>query len=304
MVNHLFQNNLNKIKDIPTLSNDGFKIIMSYYDPIEYSKKNFNDFYIHGLSDKTYEIKIPLPPHRQTNNSIILVTKGSLVSSSGFDNFKIDQNSMIVVPAGQITSLLSMSSNIEGYYLHFGTNYLSQTNLDFSDWLTRPVIRFKKDEVKHLTTLLHRMQRLNERGVNTAILKLYLKTFLAEMKQSIDFQMRMNLPAHERITIDFKKLLNYNIRNHQSAGFYAEKLHITTNHLNKSVKATLRRSASSLIDETLVVEAKIVMQESRASISEVAFELGFHDPSYFGRFFKKHTGFVPNEYRKMIELSE
>jgi AraC family transcriptional activator of pobA len=40
------------------------------------------------------------------------------------------------------------------------------------------------------------------------------------------------------------------------------------------------------------------------SVSEIAFETGFEDVSYFGRFFKKHTGFAPTEYRNMIELSE
>ncbi len=61
---------------------------MAYYDPKEYDKKNIDkDFYIHGLSDDTYELKMPLPSHRQTNHSIILVTQGSLIASSGFDNY-------------------------------------------------------------------------------------------------------------------------------------------------------------------------------------------------------------------------
>jgi len=277
---------------------------MSYYDPTEYSKKNINDFYVHGLADDTYELKMPLPPHRQTINSIILVTKGSIVASSGFDNYTIDQNAMIVIPAGQITSLSFMSDGIEGFYLHFSTNYLSDTGLDLSDWLIKPVIKFDKAELKHLVPLLERMQKLNENETNTAIIKLYLTTFLAEMKQSIDFRMRINFPAHERITLEFKKLLNYNITKQSSIKFYATELNVTPNHLNKSVKATLGRSASSLIDETLILEAKILMQKSNMAVSEVAFEIGFEDVSYFGRFFKKHTSLTPKEYRKMIELSE
>ncbi|MGG9963188.1 helix-turn-helix domain-containing protein [Ferruginibacter sp. SUN106] len=295
---------MKKIKNIPTLKDDGFKTIMLYYDREEYNKKNINDFYIHGLSDKTYELRMPLPPHRQSNHSILLVTKGSLIASSGFDNYTVEQNAIIVVPAGQITSLSFMSDDIEGFYLHFSTNYLSQTDLDFADWLAKPFIKFEETEIEHLLTLLKRMQKLNESDTNESIIKSYLTAFLSEMKQSNDFQTRVNFPAHERITLEFKKLLNYNITKHSSASFYAEKLNVTTNHLNKSVKSTLGKSASSLIDEMLILEAKVLMQKSNMAISEIASEIGFEDISYFGRFFKKHTGSTPTEYRKLIELSE
>lgn len=296
---------MKKIKNIPTLKEgDDFKIIMSYQDSKEYDKKNINDFYIHGLSDDTYELRMPLPPHRQTNHSIILVINGSIIASSGFDNYSVEQNAMIVIPAGQVTSLSFMSENIEGFYLHFSDDYLSQIKVDLSKWLIRPVIKFGNAELRHLTTLLKRMQKLNENIANADIIKLYLATFLAEMEQSTDFRLRINIPAHERITMEFKKLLSYNITTHRSVSFYASELNVTPNHLNKSVKTTLDKSASALIDEMLILEAKILMQKNDMSIGEIAFEIGFEDVSYFGRFFKKHTDVTPSEYRKSIDLSE
>lgn len=287
---------MKKIKNIPTLKEgDDFEIIMSYQDSKEYDKKNINDFYIHGLSDDTYELRMPLPPHRQTNHSIILVIKGSIIASSGFDNYSVEQNAMIIIPAGQVTSLSFMSENIEGFYLHFSDDYLSHIKVDLSKWLIRPVIKFGNAELQHLTTLLKRMQKLNENIANADIIKLYLATFLAEMEQSTDFRLRINIPAHERITMEFKKLLSYNITTHRSVSFYASELNVTPNHLNKSVKTTLDKSASALIDEMLILEAKILMQKNDMSIGEIAFEIGFEDVSYFGRFFKKHTDVTPSE---------
>ena len=295
---------MKKLRNILTLKEDGFKIIMSYYDPKEYNKKNINDYFIHGLSDNTYELKMPLPSHRQTVHSIILVTKGSIIASSGFDNYTVEQNTMIVIPAGHITSLSFMSDDIEGFYLHFSDDYLFQIKVDLSKWLNRPVIKFANTESAHLTTLLKRMQKLNENEANADIIKLYLATFLAETEQSSDFRLRVHFPAHERLTMEFKRLLNYHITKEKSVRFYAAELNVTPNHLNKSVKVTLGRSASALIDEMLVLEAKVLMQKKNMSVSEIAFETGFEDVSYFGRFFKKHTGFSPTEYRKMIGLSE
>lgn len=295
---------MKKLTNIPTLKEDGFKFIMSYYDPEEYDKKNIKDFYIHGLSDNTYELKMPLPSHRQTNHSIILVIKGSIIASSGFDNYTVEQNTMIVIPAGQITSLSFMSDDIEGFYLHFSDDYLSHSKVDLSKWLNRPVIKFANTELEHLTTLLKRMQKLNEKEATADIIKLYLSTFLAEMEQSSDFRLRVNFSAHERLTMEFKGLLNYHVTKNKSVRYYAAELNVTPNHLNKSVKTTLGRSASGLIDEMLVLEAKVLMQKKNMSVSEIAFETGFEDVSYFGRFFKKHTGFAPTEYRNRIELSE
>ncbi|OCA74429.1 helix-turn-helix domain-containing protein [Chryseobacterium arthrosphaerae] len=295
---------MKKLKNILNLQDDGFKKIMSYYDPKEYNKKNFNDFYIHGLSDDTYEIKMPLPPHRQSTHSIILVTKGYLIAGSGFDHYTVEQKGLIAIPAGQITSLMFMSGDIEGFYLHFSVKYLSQTAIDFLDWLIKPYIRFEDTEIKHLLVLLRRMQELNRSDADESILKSYLTTFLLEMKQSNDFRTRVNFTASEMITSEFKKLLNYYVTKHNSVRFYAEKLNVTTNHLNKSVKSTLAKPASALINEMLVLEAKVLMQKSHMSINEIAAEIGFEDISYFGRFFKKHTGSTPTDYRKLIDLSE
>ncbi len=126
---------------------------------------------------------------------------------------------MIVIPAGQITSLSFMSEDIEGFYLHFSDHYLSHAKVDLSKWLIRPVIKFENAESEHLTMLLKRMQKLNENEANADIIKLYLATFLAEMEQSSDFRLRINFPAHERLTMEFKKLLNYNITKDKSMKF-------------------------------------------------------------------------------------
>ena len=111
---------------------------------------------------------------------------------------------MIVIPAGQITSLSFMSEDIEGFYLHFSDDYLSHTKVDLSRWFNRPVIKFANTELEHLTTLLKRMQKLNENEANADIIKLYLSTFLAEMEQSSDFRLRVNFPAHERLIWNLK----------------------------------------------------------------------------------------------------
>jgi len=79
---------------------------------------------------------------------------------------------------------------------------------------------------------------------------------------------------------------------------YAELLYVSPNHLNALTQQVLGRSAGDLIRERVVLEAKRMLINSDRYVSEIAQLLRFEDNSYFVRFFKKHTGVTPEEFRK------
>jgi AraC family transcriptional activator of pobA len=80
-------------------------------------------------------------------------------------------------------------------------------------------------------------------------------------------------------------------------------LNVTPNHLNKSVKSSTGKSATKWIEETILLEAKYLLFQTTLSVSEIAMQVGHEDHSYFSRFFKKHEGLTPVQYRKMIDKS-
>lgn len=80
-------------------------------------------------------------------------------------------------------------------------------------------------------------------------------------------------------------------------------LHISPNHLNKTIKLITSKSPSVWIRETLINEAKVLLFQTDLSIKAITLELGMEDPSYFSRLFKKQEGISPIDYRKMIDLS-
>lgn len=85
---------------------------------------------------------------------------------------------------------------------------------------------------------------------------------------------------------------------------YADHLHITAKHLNRICRALKQMSALQVVQVELICKAKAHLYHFDSNISEIAYELGFDDPSYFTRLFKKHTGLTPNEYRKQIPLAK
>jgi AraC family transcriptional activator of pobA len=95
----------------------------------------------------------------------------------------------------------------------------------------------------------------------------------------------------------FGALLNQHYRTRRSVQEYAELLHLTANHLNALCQRVLGQTASALIQARVVLEAQRLLTHSALSVAQVADELGFEDPSYFGRYFRKSVGMSPEAFR-------
>lgn len=87
------------------------------------------------------------------------------------------------------------------------------------------------------------------------------------------------------------------LREHQ-IGFYADRLCISSRYLNEiTVEYSKGKTPKELIDEQLTVEIKVQLNKLELSVEEVAGICCFPDSSYLSRFFKKHTGITPKEFR-------
>ncbi len=78
----------------------------------------------------------------------------------------------------------------------------------------------------------------------------------------------------------------------------AEKLSISPRYLSDLLKQETGKTALELIHISLISEAKNMLRIGEKGISEIAYELGFENPSYFTRLFKKQTGMKPLEFKK------
>lgn len=90
---------------------------------------------------------------------------------------------------------------------------------------------------------------------------------------------------------------------HWPVSRYAERLGLTPERLNRMVRAETGLNAQALLHARLVREACRRLVHVAAPVSRLGYELGFEDPAYFCRFFKRHTGFGPRDYRARAALS-
>jgi len=93
------------------------------------------------------------------------------------------------------------------------------------------------------------------------------------------------------------QLLQTHYRQEKSAAFYAGQIGLTPKRVNEMLREKMGMTISQLLYRLVMIEAKRELFHQQHSVKEIAYGLGFSDQSYFARFFKKHTGITPEEFR-------
>jgi AraC-like DNA-binding protein len=98
----------------------------------------------------------------------------------------------------------------------------------------------------------------------------------------------------------YRQLVYQYFMEHRSVQFYADQLGVSVGHLSRSIKDATGHSASQIIRQEMIMEAKRLLVNTDLAVERISDQLAFNDPAYFGRFFKRETGFSPGSYRDVI----
>lgn len=106
-------------------------------------------------------------------------------------------------------------------------------------------------------------------------------------------------PKTQNITFkNFLKILEENFRRSLGVEYYAEKLFMSSRNLNIICQNVMQQSASEIIETRKLIEAKNLLVSTDKPVSEIGFELGYNEKSYFTTVFKKKAGQTPSDFRK------
>lgn len=259
---------------------------------------------LHGRSD------IPRPfLHRHGYYHLLWMSQAQGQHVLDFESFEVRPHSVFFISPGQVHAWTS-SVPTAGYVLNFSVEFFQQmfpradevAGLPFFQFTNAaPVLYLTPDQHAALHPLLQDMEREfgsdlpGQQDVVRSLL-LILLTRLGRLHPPRDVDLAR--PKSYALAQRFKLLVDRHYLAWPSLRDYAQALLVTESRLNVAVKSATGKTASQLINERTVLEAKRLLTQSELAISEIAYRLNFDDPAYFSRFFKKHAKATPGDFKK------
>ena len=107
----------------------------------------------------------------------------------------------------------------------------------------------------------------------------------------------LGLSRSETLRQRFRELLMEECRMHREVTFYADKLCLTPRYLNTVIRQASQQTVMDWINQSIILEAKVLLKHSNLLVYQISDELNFPNPSFFSKFFKRMTGMTPHEYQ-------
>lgn len=158
----------------------------------------------------------------------------------------------------------------------------------------RPILHARFDEMAQILCQAGHLTR--ERAIN-ALRALLLHAADFKMRSAAQGLAAGSSPKRlSPLSLSFQHLVEDNFALHKDASFYSDALGVSLVTLNRRIKEELGQSVTQIVHERLAIAARAQLRTGQKSIKEVAFDLGFDDPLYFSRFFRKYFGSAPSQY--------
>lgn len=257
------------------------------------------------------EIEHNLIPHLHDYYSIFWIESGEAIHATEFVEYSLKADTILFVPPG-LKHRMYLDKSVGGVYILFNEefvqynrvniqplkNYRLFNNPDFKSLIT--VEDGNKEKLSNITNLIHNELQNRDEYSQEIVLNL-LHLFLLESRRIFDQQNQAPREESEETPdttiIRFKQLIEDNFIREKNVSPYAGMLNMNASCLNELTKRVTGITAGELIRNRVIEETKKLLYSSRMSGKEIAYELGFDDPAYFSRFFKKYTGMTLNEFR-------
>lgn len=276
--------------------------------PSNYETKNPN-FFCLRLKENEGSISNYKPPFRKDFYFIALVSNAGKTKIT-YDHTNVTRlNSFLVFQSPGLLYSFYRDHSANGYLIYFKKECLSffkpDLEKEFPFFNILYTNFFKLNEVKfhefapHFEEVFSAYENINDHQNRIAAIKFLALLYQLKAYTNAFRQWEEGFTTAQQILLQkFIQLVNNFYIEKRTIEDYAAMLHVTPNYLSQSVKSASGKNALSYINNRLLSEAKSLIQFTDFDIAEIAYQLNFSDPANFGKFYKKHTGQTPIEFRK------
>jgi AraC family transcriptional regulator, transcriptional activator of pobA len=269
-------------------------------------KATWTDFYIQNLKTHIREHTFIGRPHKHDFYLLMFTSQGSGEHIIDFIEYKVEPDMVFLMTPGQVHTW-TLSDDIEGFVIFFTRDFyqmrLSENSLlefpFFHSLEASAAVRVGENESVQFT-LRQMAQEYKTAQPNLRLIRAYLDVLLLEVAKYYHASHTEQTLASTQKLRKLEKLIDEKFRTLKQPSDYAGLMNMAPGYLNSICKEALGKTVTELIQQRILLEAKRLFSYSDLNINEVAAKLGFADPSYFIRWFKKQMNQTPDEFRKHL----
>jgi len=273
-----------------------------------------NDFIISDNEISSVNFEFFRYPTRIDGYLFAICTSGEIKISINLSELKLTAGKIAINFPENIVQVNEIGEDAKGYFLLLSNDFLREIKFELEIAMPlymlikkNPCIALTNNEMNSLIEFHHLIKKMMEfpnekyrmqviRGLMTA-LAYNLSAIIGNHSDEI-VQIASGTKTRKEIFFEkFMILLKEYHRDEREVNFYAEKLCITPKYLSSMIKDISGRSAAEWIGEFVILEAKSLLKYSDMTIQEIAYSLHFPTQSFFGKYFKHHTGMSPSKYK-------
>lgn len=268
---------------------------------------------IHKLKDLLTEDEyIPKNPHRHTFYQILFVEEGSGIHKIDFQEYEIKAPVVFFLSPGQVHDLVFNRAKTEGFIINFNGDFFNSFLTKSNDIDLLPFFGVSNNNIclpvsdDNLETFKEIFKKISnvfwdKNKMYEELMRVYILEFFYTLLSRTPLETEnINITTQKNLIYRFERLVEENFAAEHYPKFYADKLAITANYLNFVCRNFLGIKAGEIIRNRIILEAKRLLANSELSISQISFQLGFDDNSYFTKFFKTYSGNSPSEFRNSL----
>jgi AraC family transcriptional activator of pobA len=274
-----------------------FNEINEFFETTGFEKRtDIADFFVFRFDELPKDNALKMPPYQKDFYQVSLIlNSGNAVTDINEQSNKTLENTLYFLSPDHIFSW-QRNTKTTGFVVYFKTAFLNffsrnfKTEFSFFDLSQQNFLKLEKELYKEYHT---------PNSYRIQILQSFLLSLLFKCKslQEETVTKKNPLTKKQELVIQFQNLLANCYIKHKQVGDYAKELNVSANTLNQTAKEVLGKTAKELISEKIIQEAKKLLKYATDDISEIAYYIGFEEPTHFIRFFKKQTSTTPKEYR-------
>lgn len=249
-------------------------------------------------------------PHRHDYYTVLIINEAKGRHKIDFNTYDLANQQIFFVAPGQVHQVIETKMSI-GFAMTFSNQFLVENSIPlsfieglnlFQNYGQNPPLLPTKVQFKTIEGFAVHIFELFNSNATMKFLSIgsFLKLLLIECNNicAINPIESDSESSGNNLIRDFKKAVDKTYKQEHSTTFYANALNITPDHLNRTFKAKIGKTAKDYIQARIITEAKRLLYFTDESNKEIAYELGFNEPANFSAFFKKHTQLSPSNFRK------